>query len=85
MKPAARQRMKHMVIVLAAAIAACSPMERAAPPDVARAFRALDRDGDGFVSREEARREDAVARAFDLADRNGDGKLDREEFRLIPR
>jgi Ca2+-binding EF-hand superfamily protein len=85
MKPAARQRMKHMVIVLAAAFAGCSPMERAASPDVVRAFRALDRDGDGFVSREEARRDDAVARAFDLADRKGDGKLDPEEFRLIPR
>ena len=85
MKPAARQRMKHIVIVLAVAIGACSAMERAAPPDVARAFRALDRDGDGFISREEARRDDAVARVFDLADRNGDGKLDAEEFRLIPR
>ena len=85
MKPAAPQRMKHIVIVIAAAIAACSTMERAPPSDVARAFRALDRDGDGFVSREEARRDDAVARAFDLADRNGDGKLDAEEFRLIPR
>jgi Ca2+-binding EF-hand superfamily protein len=74
-----------MLMLIAAALAACSTMERAAPPDVARAFRALDRDGDGFVSREEARRDDAVARAFDLADRNGDGKLDPEEFRLIPR
>ena len=74
MKPAARQRMKYIVIGLAAAIAACST-----------AFRGLDRDGDGFVSREEARRDDAVARAFDLADRNRDGKLDPEEFRLIPR
>lgn len=85
MKPAAPQRMKHSVGVLAVVIAACSTMDRAAPPDVVRAFRALDRDGDGFVSREEARRDDAVARAFDLADRNGDGKLDPEEFRLIPR
>jgi len=77
--------MKHVVMVIAGAIAACSAMERTAPPDVLRAFRALDRDGDGFISREEARRDDAVARAFDLADRNGDGKLDAEEFRLIPR
>ena len=84
MKPAALQRMKWTVILLAA-LAACGTMEREAGPDVARTFRSLDRDGDGYVTREEARRDDAVARAFDLADRNGDGKLDPEEFRLIPR
>ena len=72
-------------MLLAAALAACSTVEREAGPDVARAFRSLDRNGDGYVTRDEARRDDAVARAFDLADRNGDGKLDPEEFRLIPR
>ena len=72
-------------MLLAAALAACSTMEREAGPDVARAFRSLDRNGDGYVTRDEALRDDAVARAFDLADRNGDGKLDPEEFRLIPR
>ena len=55
MKPAARQRMKHVVMVIAGAIAACSAMERTAPPDVLRAFRALDRDGDGKLDAEEFR------------------------------
>jgi Ca2+-binding EF-hand superfamily protein len=74
-----------MLMLIAAALAACSTMERETPPDVVRAFRALDRNGDGYITRDEARRDDAVARAFDLADRNGDGKLDPEEFRLVPR
>ena len=73
------------MVILVAALAACSTMEREAGPDVARAFRNLDRNGDGYITREEARGDDAVARGFDLADRNGDGKLDPEEFRLIPR
>ena len=77
--------MKAMVILVAAALGACSTMEREAPPDVVRAFRALDRNGDGYITRDEARSDDTVARAFDLADRNGDGKLDPGEFRLIPR
>ena len=55
MKPAARQCMKHVVMVIAGAIAACSAMERTAPPDVLRAFRALDRDGDGKLDAEEFR------------------------------
>jgi Ca2+-binding EF-hand superfamily protein len=76
--------MKPIVMLLAAALAACTTLDREAP-DVARAFRALDRDGDGYISRDEARRDDAVARAFDLADRNGDGKLDPAEFRMVPR
>ena len=77
--------MVRTLIVAVAALAACNSLEREAGPDVAHAFRALDRNGDGFITRDESRRDDAVARSFDLADRNGDGKLDPEEFRLMPR
>ena len=77
--------MYRTLVVLVAALAACSSMEREAGPEGARAFRSLDRNGDGYITRDESRRDDAVERAFDVADRNGDGKLDPEEFRLIPR
>jgi Ca2+-binding EF-hand superfamily protein len=77
--------MNRTPAIVAVVLAACTSMEREAGPEAARAFRALDRNGDGYITRDEARRDDAVARAFDLADRNGDGKLDPEEFRLVPR
>lgn len=76
---------RAICIVLLATLGACSSLDREAGPDTARAFRALDRNGDGFISREEAFKNDAVTRAFDLADRNGDGKLDIEEFKSVPR
>ena len=77
--------MYRTLVIALAALAACSSLDREAGPDVAHAFRSLDRNGDGYITRDESRRDDAVARAFDVADRNGDGKLDPEEFRQIPR
>lgn len=77
--------MVRTLMIALAALTACSSLEREAGLDVAHAFRALDRNGDGFITRDESRRDDAVARSFDVADRNGDGKLDPEEFRLVPR
>jgi len=77
--------MNRTLAMVVAALTACSSLDREAGPDVAHAFRTLDRNGDGYITRDESRRDDAVARAFDMADRNGDGKLDPEEFRLVPR
>jgi Ca2+-binding EF-hand superfamily protein len=77
--------MNRSLLIMAAVLAACGTLEREAGPEVAHAFRSLDRNGDGYITRDEARRDDAVARAFDVADRDGDGKLDPREFRLVPR
>lgn len=44
------------------------------------AFRKLDTDRDGFVSREEANKWRDSARAFSEADQDGDSRLDRDEF-----
>jgi len=40
----------------------------------------LDKDRDGFVSREEASGDPELLKVFDKLDRNGDGKLDEREL-----
>ena len=72
-----------------AGLAGCQSSPRSAAAggisaDLEREFNRLDVNGDGFISREEARRDDAVMRAFDMADKNGDGKLDKSEFKAAP-
>jgi len=46
-------------------------------------FRALDIDGDGFVSKAEAAGHEKVTLGFDRADRNRDGKLSFAEYDSI--
>lgn len=43
-------------------------------------FDALDTDGDGYISRDEARANPTLDAEFDGVDRNGDGRLSREEL-----
>lgn len=62
----------------AVALAAAIPVV-AAPPDDS-AFRALDRDGDGYLSRREAVRSLPDVQNFQNADRDGDGRLSQREF-----
>lgn len=54
----------------------------AAPPIVdGRVFQRLDANGDGRLTREEARIDPAVSAAFDRIDSNGDGTITRAEAR----
>jgi hyperosmotically inducible periplasmic protein len=43
-------------------------------------FRSLDRNGDGFLSKDEVSHLQGYARAFDEADDNRDGRLSPDEF-----
>ncbi|SFV03380.1 EF hand [Polaromonas sp. YR568] len=50
------------------------------PKDLERAFKFMDKTGDGKVSRDEASNFRGVSKHFDEADVNKDGFLSREEF-----
>ena len=51
--------------------------------DLEKQFTTLDRNGDGFVSRDELSGNEAFAKAFDAADKDHDGKLDRAEVQAL--
>ena len=51
--------------------------------DLEKEFKALDRDGDGFLSRSEVEQNSALHSGFQAADKNGDGKLDMSEFQSM--
>jgi hypothetical protein len=46
-------------------------------------FNALDKNGDGYLTRAEARGNPRLASNFKAADRNNDGKLSRAEYRAV--
>ena len=46
-------------------------------------FNALDKNGDGYLTRAEAKANPYLASNFKAADRNNDGKLSRAEYRAV--
>jgi hypothetical protein len=73
-----------LAVMLAAAGAAACAAEPLPPQDRPEAFQKLDRDRDGFISRQEAAAQPEVEANFDKADRNKDGRLSLDEFETVP-
>ena len=48
-------------------------------------FKSLDRNGDGFVSRDEARDAEELNTRFSELDVNNDGKLSNDEYAVLER
>jgi Ca2+-binding EF-hand superfamily protein len=73
--------------LLAAVLLAPMPATAQAPLDTKErldAFRKLDANEDGWISRTEAAARREVAAAFPGADKNRDGRLSFAEFETIP-
>ena len=66
------------LLALLAALAVSAA--HADPAAIENYFRALDLNGDGFVSLAEAAGDEVVVSRFDKGDRNRDGKLSPKEF-----
>lgn len=66
-----------LVVVPAHAQDKGDPLERGSGN---QAFRALDKNGDGFVTRQEAAADAELAKEFGNADTNRDGRLSEAEF-----
>lgn len=70
---------KNITLLVLAAFSACAfPQET--PPQKNPDFVELDRNGDGAISREEAKADKRVAKFFGQADMNRDGRLSEDEW-----
>lgn len=68
---------------LAQAAAPSSDTAASAPQQVKRHPSRFDKDGDGFISRQEAAGNKMLEKNFDAIDSNKDGKLSKEEIRAF--
>ncbi|OGA06568.1 MAG: hypothetical protein A3D95_14900 [Betaproteobacteria bacterium RIFCSPHIGHO2_12_FULL_69_13] len=76
--------MRSLIIALFAAglpLAAAQAQPQSDIPDADSAFKALDKNGDGFLSPSETSGERELAKRFERFDANRDGRLDTGEWR----
>lgn len=81
----------HPMVTIKRVAAALLGLGLAVPPavpgvelsDADARFEELDRNWDGFLSRDEVAKAAQVAARFDKFDINRDGRLDRDEFRTL--
>jgi hypothetical protein len=65
------------------AAAGSNPRVGGVSRDLEQEFKAMDRNGDGFLSREELEQNASLKANFAEADKNRDGKLDMAEFQSL--
>lgn len=70
---------KNIPLLFLAAFSACAYAQDA-PPQKSPDFAKLDKNHDGFLSREEAKADKRAAKFFGKADMNHDGKLNEDEW-----
>lgn len=70
---------------LTALIAAAAPARADGDAGSDARFNDLDRNGDGFVSRDEGRDAEELNTRFSELDANNDGKLSRDEYAVLRR
>lgn len=65
---------------LAAGGSAMTPPSQSMPKSHAPSFQKLDTNGDGHISKQEARKDPRLQGQFAQADKDGNGKVERGEF-----
>lgn len=78
-------KLRPMAVILVASGAGLVASAAYAEPNNAQpantgTFRSLDRNGDGYLTRNEVGHVGSYAKSFDVADENHDGKLTPDEF-----
>jgi Ca2+-binding EF-hand superfamily protein len=68
------------LLVALGAVAMAGQAAAQAAPKVDDAFKVLDKNGDGYIDREEAKADPSVDKRFTEIDKDADGKISREEM-----
>ena len=80
---------KHAAVILGALLCTSLTHAQDAKPqggvsrELERQFKALDRNGDGYLSRDELMADKSLSGGFNNADKDRDGKLDMSEFQAL--
>lgn len=81
-----RHLLRRLAVVPALMVAATGfSAEQVLPPqDRGQAFRMVDKDNDGWITREEASADRTIEANFDQVDHDKDNRLSLPEFEIVP-